>query len=911
MPLLLEPSAWPARLDAAAGALAPLADSLAQELEPLLVADIYIPPDKAVLSREGGRCAVDGSLLEFDPFQRHEHRCPTCGRVYRGELHDRFWLYWYQLWLAERAVHASLLYRLRGDDRHASLARRILSGYADQYLAYPNRDNVLGPTRVFFSTYIESIWLLQLCVALDMLEDAGDRSVGPPVRDRLIEPSAALIAMYNEGISNRQAWNNAALMAARVLLGRRDEVDDVVSGAGGLISHLSRALLRDGTWYEGENYHLFAHRGLWYCVTIAERLGAPLPGELVARFQEAFATPLLTALPDHTLVSRRDSQYAISLRQVRFAELCELGLARSRDDRLLAMLHSLYAPGVPRGDTGRWRSTADVERNLPPTALTRADLGWRSLLHAVPALPDLGHANPRSVLLEGQGIAVLRRDAGRVYVALDYGHSGGGHGHPDRLNLLLADGPVRWLDDMGAGSYVERTLFWYRSTLSHNAPLMDGRSQDRVHGRLLAYDERGAAGWVDAVVDDIAPGVRVQRTIVAMPDYLVDQVTWSADRDVVVDLPFHLDGDMHGIAGWHDAALSGGPTPEDGFEFVREAQRADTPSAASVRLGARSSDGLLDAWFASTAAAEWWRAIAPGPPGKPEQRFHLARLHGQTGSMRSVWSWGAAVAGIEFREPGIEVAMTDGSRHLHSRRERGWHVDFVSGSARSSIDLGGWRDEPATPVTSIGLYGDATTDASTRDRAPLTLPRTFRLGERHYRRSEESWQDAGGPTATVRVAWTGRELRIEADVTKHDPPIFVPADAVNRYDNEPPDINGDGLQVYVRAGDADGAWVLVPDGRDGSVRLRSITGWGALPAPRARWRRTDHGYAVDLALQMHVSPSRQSPPQVELDVIVNETAPGRERRRGQLVLSGAEGEFAYLAGDRHDPARLLPLRLER
>ena len=34
-----------------------------------------------------------------------------------------------------------------------------------------------------------------------------------------------------------------------------------------------------------------------------------------------------------------------------------------------------------------------------------------------------------------------------AYVALDYGHSGGGHGHPDRLNLLLVDGATRWLDD--------------------------------------------------------------------------------------------------------------------------------------------------------------------------------------------------------------------------------------------------------------------------------------------------------------------------------------------------------------------------------------------------------------------------------------------------------------------------------
>jgi Heparinase II/III-like protein len=906
MSLLLAPELWDARRAAAEAPLAPLADSLAAELEPLLAADVYIPREKAVLSREGGRCAVDGSLLEFDPFERREHRCAVCGRLYHGELHDRFWLYWYQLWLAERAVHAALLYHLRGDARHATLSRNILAGYAARYLEYPNRDNVLGPTRVFFSTYIESIWLLQLCVALDLLEAAGDRTVGPNVRDRLIEPSASLIRIYNEGISNRQAWNNAALMASAVLLGRRDAVEQAVTGAGGLLSHLGRALLRDGTWYEGENYHLFAHRGLWYCVTIAERLGIQLPSSLVSRFQEGFATPFLTALPDHTLVSRRDSQYAISLRQIRFAELCELGLARSRDDRLLGMLQTLYAPSVPRGDTGRWRSTADVERNLPPTALTRADLGWRSLLHAVPTLPSASRPGVGSVVLDGQGIAVLRRDRGRVYVALDYGHSGGGHGHPDRLNLLLADGNTRWLDDMGTGSYVDRSLFWYRSTLAHNAPLFDGKSQERVHGRLLAYDERGAAGWVDAAVDDLAPGIHARRSVVVMPDYLIDELSWSADHEATVDLPFHVDGELRGADRWHAATLTGGETPEDGFEFLHDAERSHAAAATTVCVQSSSGDNKLDVWFRSSTDVEWWRAIAPGPPGSGNRRFHLARLHASTGALRSLWSWAGAVASASIGGETVEATLVDGSRHIHTRRPDGWHIDLVTGTARSSIDLAASaRDGEPPAAATPGVYGDATASSPAPQRETLPLPQTFTLGEGHYRRSEESWHDAGSPTATAQVAWNDRSLRISVDVTKLGDPIFAAPDAVNRYDNEHPDINGDGLQIYLRTHDGDGAWVLVPNPADRSVRVRAIAGWADLPPPVATWLRTPDGYSVDVAIPLDEGSARH----IELDVLVNETSSGRERRRGQLVLSGGAGEFVYLAGDRHDPARLLPLTI--
>jgi hypothetical protein len=46
-----------------------------------------------------------------------------------------------------------------------------------------------------------------------------------------------------------------------------------------------------------------------------------------------------------------------------------------------------------------------------------------------------------------------------------------------------------------------------------------------------------------------------------------------------------------------------------------------------------------------------------------------------------------------------------------------------------------------------------------------------------------------------------------------------------------------------------------------------------------------------------------------IDVLVNEKPDNRERRRGQLVLSGSNGEFVYLRGDRQDADRLIPIKL--
>jgi hypothetical protein len=54
-----------------------------------------------------------------------------------------------------------------------------------------------------------------------------------------------------------------------------------------------------------------------------------------------------------------------------------------------------------------------------------------------------------------------------------------------------------------------------------------------------------------------------------------------------------------------------------------------------------------------------------------------------------------------------------------------------------------------------------------------------------------------------------------------------------------------------------------------------------------------------------------SPYFIALAVTINEITPGRERRRGQLVLGGAEGEWVYLRGDRDDPSKLIPIVIDR
>jgi hypothetical protein len=533
--------------------------------------------------------------------------------------------------------------------------------------------------------------------------------------------------------------------------------------------------------------------------------------------------------------------------------------------------------------------------------------------------------SPASALLPSQGFAVLRRDAGRVYVALDYGTSGGGHGHPDRLNLWLVRGDERVLEDVGTGSYVEKTLHWYRSTLAHNAPLVNGHSQDRVDGELLAWDEEGDAGWIDARVS-MKSGVLLRRSVVAMQDYLVDRLDWDGPKGTTIDLPLHALARGDSNVPWHPASLEGGSDLEDGFDFTHDAEEGG--GVPSLCLSTRETR----AWILADSPHTWWRAMAPGPPGSGERPFHLVRVRRAAGAVTSVWTWGSRVRDVRKDGEILCVRFAAGAEERHTCRGEEWQVERVGDAPRKARVLSGIRvgsahatspagATPARAAPTVAPHGrvipllreaPATVGALTAlafvggPGAPLAVD----LGEREYRRSEATWRQAGAPKANVSLGATADTLLIEVSVRKKEP-VFAPARLDNPLDNEHPDINSDGIQLYVagapphaaRRG-AYHAWLLVPEPPGGTVRVAERRREGNAVPLDASWRPTPAGYEVLIRIPREAITAR-GPATVLLDLIVNETSAERSRRRGQLVLSGGAGEWVYLRGDRQDSERFL------
>jgi hypothetical protein len=897
---------------AAAPELAALAARLRGHLGEVLAHPLYVPEPKALYSRWGAHCRDDGAELGFDPWSPHAHRCTACGRIWSTEQSHRWWVYWYQLWLAERTWMLALEFGLSGEARYENRALATLAELVRRYEAYPSADNVLGPSRPFFSTYLESIWVLHLAAAVSLLEAMGrlPRDLSSGLRARLFAPSAALIADFDEGRSNRQVWNAAALFALGRVLGDDAMQREAARGASGILGVLDAGLLDDGLWYEGENYHWFALRGLAWGADLLREAGVTDlwtdesgPGR---KFRAAFRAPTLTVLPDFTFPARRDSRFGVSLRQRRMAELWEMAVGslqrrrgtegavggRSSADgsgdvaALSSLLRHVYDPSVPCVDEPAGTIT-EVERTEPPAGVRRDRLGWKGLLWMAPALPTADPAawTPGTVHLEHSGLAIFRRNGGTTYVGLDYGEPGGGHGHPDRLNLTLHARGAPWLVDFGTGSYASPSLGWYRTTLAHNAPLVDGVSQAAAHGACIAFDERGDYSWVCAQLpeDSAYEGATLQRTVVVTPGYVLDVVQMgSVEGERQLALPWH---------GWGRVSVD-----EHGCTVTRE--------EAKLRI-------LLSA--RQPFQVQLHRA--PGPPvaggEAPELPFAVALSAGEEVTLAACLDLAGEAEELECSGGDYVVRLSGGRVHVHRPTDDGWMIELDRGDP---VQLGGVRELPEAPpvaapqpraaaATCYGVEGGAPALDGTLAGFPSEPP--LLLDQAHqFRRAEEPWP---GPDEFSARAWLAHDadtLYVAVDVTAPEP-CFRPADEGDpEWENENPDIHSDGLQVYVSTTGFFG-WLIVP-GAD-SLRVSAVPGSDAEPEMIAggSWQPTPRGYRMTFGIVLPEPVTGD----IGFDLYVNRAKAGRQRRVGQLVWSGARGSRLYLAGDRPLPGPLPLVRI--
>ena len=618
-------------------------------------------------------CPRDHAQLVFDPYEPHRHVCPKCGENWSGDVYDLAWLRQFQGWHAKRLVEAGIVYRLEGEGRYAGLVRDAFRHFVERYRDYPLANNLLGPTRLFQSTFLEAFWLVDMVAAYDLTRSSPvyspDDHAG--IR-RLLYESCRIVQGFDEGVSNRQAFNNAGMGAVALLYDDEELLWHVLEGPHGFAFHMRESLLEDGIWYEGETYHFATLDHTLNLAEMARHRGIDLYEDAPGRgsLRPMFYGPLKVLLPDLTFPSRKDSWFGRGIGYHR--EVYELGYARYGDARFGGLLAHAYATGADRTDAG-WRTFLYLDPELPEVALdvadTRGDMHPPTRMGVDPAARAAGTtASPRLVTstraarairvddlrtraserMAGTGLAVVRRDGGRTYAGLEYGHYGGGHGHPDRLHLtLFADGE-HWLADPGTGWYHVPELGWYRSTLAHNTVTVDGASQNPTEGTLQAFGSAGGVQAVQAVVPSAYPGVVLRRTLCLGNGFLLDAFDVHADDERTVDWTFHVRGALS-VAG--ERAPLAQPLPlRGGYPFLQDVERIEARDLDAI---ARRGGGTLR--ILQQGAHELIGATSLGVPLHEEEPFYtlIARRRGRHVRFATTWLWGdLAEAAEPARDPG-------------------------------------------------------------------------------------------------------------------------------------------------------------------------------------------------------------------------------------------------------------------
>ncbi|HEV8150474.1 MAG TPA: heparinase II/III family protein, partial [Gemmatimonadales bacterium] len=532
-----------------------------------------------------------------------------------------------------------------------------------------------------------------------------------------------------------------------------------------------------------------------------------------------------------------------------------------------------------------------------PAGYSRSQLSWWALAAAPlqPPSESVPEWQPASVLLESQGLAILRH--GDAYASLECGPAIGGHGHPDRLHLTLHQGGVHWLPDQGTGSYVQPSLAWYRSALAHNAPLLDGANAGG-DAWCEAFEAADKWAWCRARAGE------VRRTIILAPTHVLDLLELEAGQARRLELPWHWQGELtlESPGRWERAQL------EHPFvsEVERDASETEATEPRTFRIRAQPTRQTLRV-LSLTPGAELIRAVAPGLPVDPAPRpFLLFRADGAMLRWLSVLDFAAddsaeSVTGIGMEHDVVELTTSNQTIRYHVssgglRIERG----------NEHVTLAGLRPAPPRYQPIFGEHPifesvalaprlaeppalDGTLEGFVLS-APLELN-----SEDQYRRSEALYEPEIF-SARAWLNWDGQALYLAVAVSKPELVFRAPDAPPLLLDNEPEDIHSDGLQLYWQAGTEERAFLVVPR-PDGGLQARSIIPSDAKVT--GRWRQTSEGYLVTLRLEDPVIPLLGPGAQFRFDLLVNEMQPGRLRRAGQLVWSGGGG-WIYLRGDRHD-----------
>ncbi len=579
-------------------------------------------------------CPADASHLHA--LSDGEHQCPRCKMIYKDERTVAS----YRTLQHDRVNHAALnlawAYRYTGDEKYAAEVRRILLKYADDYAGYPVRRDRWGRTgffaflggRRYSQSLDEAVGIIKLAKAYDLIHASTSWTEAERwhVESDFFRETAKTLLAYNQGINNHQTWYNAGILTIASVLGDKDLVLKVLDMKGGFRDQLKRSFGDDGIWYEGTMaYQNYALQAMIEIVDAGRRLGLPLHEE--PRFRTLLESPLTCAYPNGQFPALNDS-----------------------DPSGLANFNHAWA--------WAWQTYRDPKfaRVLAGANLIRLKelLGPDAVLE--PYLPG------KSTVLGDIGLGILRRGAGlkASCVMVDFGPHGGGHGHYDKLSIVLFANGREWLLDPGRLSYSHKEYAtWVKQTAAHNTVAVGGRSQSATTGKLVWFSEQPEFVGCGVASDSAYRGAKLRRQLLLFDTMLIDRFEVESAEPTQIDLFAHAVSKQVVPAEPRGPGAKGEPGSRDGYQHLLNARSWQTEGPSGWRFEADKSQ-VLYVHFAGLANEEIIACEGIGYQVAQKIPCLIRRVQGKTAAFVTVYDLSASADAVQRVEVEGRVVTVHG-----------------------------------------------------------------------------------------------------------------------------------------------------------------------------------------------------------------------------------------------------------
>ncbi len=454
------------------------------------------------------------------------------------------------------------LYKLTGDESYAEFAGQAMLDYADVYPSWelhPAKKEQ-SPGRMFWQNLNESMFLLNVAQTYDAIKDTLTPERREKIETDLLRNMADFLSVgapetFNK-VHNHGTWATAAVGLTGYAIGDEDYVEQALlgldkSGEAGFLKQMDVLFSPDGYYNEGPYYHRFALKPF-----------------------VIFAQAVETNNPERKIFEKRDG----ILKKAIYGLIHQAygGLFFPINDAIKEkgiktdeLLHGVAIAYDLTGDTGLLSIAAEQDTFVltPESRKLSNDLAagkatpfdYKSMRMGDGENGDQGALDILRASADPDGLAVIVKNTSQ----------GLGHGHFDKMGLLVYDAGHEILRDYGAarflnieakygGHYLPENNKYAKQTVAHNALVVDETSHfdsdvnvgNRNFPTLGEFINEDGVKITSAEISTAYDDVRIGRTVAVIEDdaffgpIIIDLVEGHSDASHSYDLPFHYNGHL-------------------------------------------------------------------------------------------------------------------------------------------------------------------------------------------------------------------------------------------------------------------------------------------------------------------------------------------------------------------------------